>query len=183
MTRPGVRACALPAGALLGRYAGAGGFADCYFTDVDRAVALPEFVEAFYTTTLFKLERAILRLAVSRPSTDAEARRLARGETDRFAAWTVEARAPDQLLLADDTGRTKSWLGVVATEDAGSPCTLLHFGSAIVPNRGGDAGHAGLGFAFTSLLGFHKLYSRALLRAARSRLSRPEGDRDARGDA
>jgi hypothetical protein len=35
------------------------------------------------------------------------------------------------------------------------------------------AGRSRMGFAFTALLGFHKLYSRALLASARSRLSRP----------
>jgi hypothetical protein len=175
MTRPGISACALPADALLGRYAGAGGFADCYFTDVDRAVGLPEFVEAFYTTALFRLERAILRLAVSRPSSDADVRRLARGETDAFAAWSVEDRAPHQLLLADATGRTRSWLKVEAKAGDGPVRTRLFFGSAVVPKRGGS-GRGDLGFVFTSLLGFHKLYSRALLAAARSRLSRPDTD-------
>ena len=68
---------------------------------------------AFYTTWLFRLERWILRLAVARPSTDEEAHQLARGEREAFAAWSVEARAPDQLLMCDFTGRTRSWLMVV----------------------------------------------------------------------
>lgn len=183
MTRTGIRPCALPADASLGRYAGEGGFADCYCTEVDRAVSLAEYVEAFYSTALFKLERSILRLALSRPSTDADVQRLARGEADAFAAWTVEARVPDQLLLSDTTGRTKSWLRVVAMDGAGAPGTRLYFGSAVVPKRGGDAGRAGLGIVFTSLLGFHKLYSRALLGAARARLARAATDATPRSDA
>lgn len=183
MTELTIRACALPADAFLGRYAGEGGFADCYCTEVDRAVSLAEYVEAFYTTPLFKLERTILRFAVARPSTDADARRIAQGEAESFAAWTVEGRAADQLLLADYTGRTKSWLRVAAMDGAGAPGTRLYFGSAVVPKRGGDAGRGGLGFLFTSLLGFHKLYSRALLGAARARLARAATDATPRSDA
>jgi len=62
------------------------------------------FVEAFYATALFKLERWLLRFLVARPSTDAEAHELARGERYSFAAWSVEARTPDQVLLRDFNG-------------------------------------------------------------------------------
>ena len=55
--------------------------------------------------------------------------------------------------------------------------TRLYFGSAVVPRRSARAGKPSLGPLFSALLGFHKLYSRILLRAARSRLVR--GRRDA----
>jgi hypothetical protein len=45
--------------------------------------------------------------------------------------------------------------------------TRLFFGSAVVPAH---PGKAALGFTFTVLLGFHKLYSQTLLHAARKRL-------------
>ena len=48
--------------------------------------------------------------------------------------------------------------------------TRLYFGSAIVPMKNATTGQGSLGLAFHSLLGFHRLYSRALLHAARSRL-------------
>jgi hypothetical protein len=163
---PAVRRCALPEGALLQRYAGPGGYADCYVAVTDRAVSHAEFVEGFYTTALFKIERMILKLLASRPSTDAQAAQLADGTLASFAAWSVESRAPNQLLLADFTGRTRSWL-MVAPPDAGSSGTRLYFGSAVVRAR-----KRGPGLAFAALLGFHKLYSRLLLGAARSRLSR-----------
>jgi hypothetical protein len=131
-------------------------------------VSCAEYVEAFYTTSVFKLERAILGTVVSRPSTDAEARQLANGERATFAAWTEEARSPDQLLLADFSGRTRSWLMVVPSAAGG---TLLYFGSAVVPMRNRASGRASLGPLFGTLLGFHKLYSRALLLSARSRLA------------
>ena len=82
----------------------------------------------------------------------------------------MEGRAPGQLLLADIGGRTRSWL--MAAPSEGSAGTRLDFGSAAVPRRSARSGRAGLGPLFGALLGFHKLYSRLLLRAARSRLSR-----------
>ena len=158
-----IHPCALPPGALLGRYLASGAYADCYVTELAHPVTHAEFVEAFYTTAVFKLERLILRLAVSRPSTDAEAGQLARGERGGFAAWSVEERAPDQLLLCDLTGRTRSWLMVASPADRGIGVTSLYFGSAVVASRGP---------VFGALLGFHELYSRILLRAAAHRLSR-----------
>jgi hypothetical protein len=99
---------------------------------------------------------------VRRPSTDEDARRLARDQAETFAAWSVEARAPDQLLLTDFQGNTRSWL---MCEPQGTG-TRLYFGSAVVPTARG----AKLGLVYRALLGLHKLYSRALLRAAASRL-------------
>jgi hypothetical protein len=159
----------LPPGALLSRYPAAGAYADCYTADVPAQVSHAQFVEAFYTTWLFKVERFILRLAVARPSTDAEARALAAGTRDAFAAWRVEDRTADQLLLGDFTGRTKSWL-MVDTLAAGG--TRLYFGSAVVPARSRRTGQAQMGVVFHALLGFHKLYSRLLLGAAAGRLAR-----------
>ena len=160
----------LPQDALLRKYRDMGAYTDCYATDIATRVSYAEYVEAFYTTWVFKLERLLLKWLVARPSTDDEARRLSRGELDGFAAWTVEGRAPDQLLLADFMGRTKSWLMVAPLD---TTRTRLYFGSAVVP-VGGKAGRPRLGFNFSALLGFHKLYSRVLLAAAKSRLARHE---------
>jgi len=155
-----------PPGALLGRYGSGGGYTDCFVAVVPGHVTQAAYVEAFYTTALFRLERLVLALLVSRPSTDLEARRLAAGETDRFAAWTVEAREADQILLCDFMGSTRSWLMTVA--DAGSPTatTRLYFGSAVVPRSG--AGRPGVGFR--AMVPLHRLYARALLRSAVRRL-------------
>jgi hypothetical protein len=162
----GIGSCALPPGALLLRLREAGAYTDCYGVTVDGQVTHAQFVAAFYTTWVFKLERAILALAVAKPSTDAQALALARGETDAFAVWTVEARAPDQLLLCDYRGRTRSWL---MREPAVGGGTRLYFGSAVVPVA--DAhGQRSPGGGFSALLAFHKLYSRVLLRAAVQRL-------------
>ena len=164
--------CQLPPDALLHRYRAAGAYTDCYVTTVARDVSLAEFVEAFYTTPVFKLERLILRLFFSRPSTDSEATQLARGELSSFAAWSVEARAPNQLLLTDFNGRTRSWLMIALYENSDSTETKLYFGSAVTPVRNPNTGRTTLGPVFSSLLGFHKLYSRVLLGAARRRLEK-----------
>ena len=99
-----ITAAALPPGALLGRYANGDGYADCLTASVAGHVTQAAYVEAFYTTALFKLERFALAVLLARPSTDAQARRLARGEIARFAAWTVEARETDEILLCDFLG-------------------------------------------------------------------------------
>lgn len=144
----------LPEHALLQRYRKQGDYTDCFAIEVPRHVSHAAFVEAFYTTAVFKLERALLSLLASRPSRDAEAGELADGRREQFSAWSVEARAPDQLLMCDFAGSTRSWL-MVAQAGQG---TRLYFGSAVVRKRQGGA--------FRALLGFHKLYSRILLRAA-----------------
>jgi hypothetical protein len=169
---PAIRRCRLPDAALLSRYSESGAYADCYVTEVAGTVSHAAFVEAFYTTVVFKLERLILRLLASRPSTDTQARQLAHGELASFAAWSVEGRAPNQVLLCDFTGRTRSWLMVSTAGSGASSSTQLFFGSAIVPGRSATTDRRASGWAFQSLLGFHQLYSRVLLSAARSRLSR-----------
>src|SRR5450755_1253047 len=128
-----IRACALPADVLLSRYLRAGAYADCYCTEIARAVSHAQYVEAFYTTAVFKTERMLLDWFVSRPSTDEQARELASGTIDSFAAWSVEARSTDQLLLCDFQGRTRSWLMCAPGTGNDSTGTLLYFGSAVVP--------------------------------------------------
>lgn len=157
-----VAEAALPFGALLERYSGGRGYADCLVATVPGRVTQAAFVEAFYTTPLFKLERLVLAVLLGRPSTDVEARSLAAGEVERFAAWTVEGRAPDQILLCDFQGATRSWLMSAATAST----TILYFGTAVVPR--GRTG--GLGAGFRVMLPFHRLYARALLRAAARRV-------------
>ncbi|HWT14166.1 MAG TPA: hypothetical protein VN581_00160 [Patescibacteria group bacterium] len=167
MAERSIRRTELPAHAMLRRYLHDGHYADCYVVEVPMAVSQAEFVEAFYTTPLFKLERAILAAVVRKPSTDADARALAHGECEAFAAWTVENRSDTQLLLADFMGRTRSWL---MAEPTGIGGTRLHFGSAVVPKRDRDTVRQRPGGGFGLMLGLHKLYSRALLASARHRL-------------
>ena len=168
-----VQAGELPPGSLLAKYKHGSGYADCYRCVVAGSVSHAEFVEAFYTTGLFKVERSILNWFAGRPSSDLDAQLLAAGNAATFAAWRVEARADDQLLLADFTGRTRSWLMVEhSVAGAAGASTRLYFGSAVVPRAGGSRARPRMGAVFHALLGFHRLYSRLLLRAARSRLLR-----------
>lgn len=168
-----IQVCDLPEVSLLSRYRDSGAYTDCYVTEIDRAVFLSQFVEAFYTTRLFKLEGLILKWAVSKPSTDEDAQALAKAETDRFAAWDVEARQDDQILLRDYRGRTRSWLMCESVSGTGQAGTRLFFGSAFVPTRQTGSDIRRLGIPFYALLPLHRLYSRALLSSAVSRLSRP----------
>ena len=165
-----IEACELPYDALLRRYLDRGAYADCYVTELARPVQQAEYVEAFYTTSVFKLERLLLSWLVARPSTDAQARELASGHLTTFAAWNVEARETNQVLLSDFQGRTCSWL--MTRPASGNRSTALYFGSAVVPIVDKRSGQRRMGLAFRALLGFHRLYSRILLRAAVSRLAR-----------
>ena len=162
----------LPPGSLLEKYQCDGAYADCYVTELAGRISHAEYAEAFYTTFLFKIERRLLALFVSKPSTDDQARQLAAGTLDSFAAWSVEARAINQLLMRDFQGRTRSWLMIAAGEVGGAESTRLYFGSAVVPIVSIKTGTRSMGPVFRLLLGLHKLYSRALLSAARSRLAR-----------
>lgn len=138
-------------------------YTDSYCTDLPFPISFPEYLLAFYTTPLFKLERLILRL-VHKPSTDEEARQLAEGKRDSFAAWTMEARTENQILMLDYMGRTCSWLMCVPNEDG----TRLYFGTAVVPEKYPRSEKYPLGLFFHVLLGFHKIYSVLLLYSARS---------------
>ena len=160
----------LPGNALLAQCRDNGEYTDCYSTSIPGAITHEQFVAAFYTTMVFRLERLILKLAVGKPSTDSDAIELADGSADSFAAWNVERRSENQILLTDFSGRTRSWLMVKPVSLADGVGTRLYFGSAIVPKERNRDGKAGRGLAFSALLGFHKLYSIVLLAAARSRL-------------
>lgn len=166
-----VHSCEIPLNSLLRSYSGGAGFADCYVTEVAGAVTQQAFIEAFYTSPLFKIERTLLTYCVARPASDADARRLAGGNTDSFSAWRVEGQSSSELLLADYTGRTRSWLMAASvTTSTRAPSTLLYFGSAVVARPREGTRQPGMGWRFHALLGFHRLYSRLLLLAASRRL-------------
>lgn len=162
----------LAADALLKTYRGGkhperwGKYGDCFSVSINQRVSLGEFVFAFYTTPLFRTERAILRVFAASPSTDDDARQLLAGSQDTFAAWQLAARTDTQLLMSDRYGKTRSWFRVTP-QDAGG--TLLQFGSAVASVPGADE-TARMSTGFHLLLGFHRLYSRMLLRAALRRL-------------
>ena len=167
-----VQACEVPPNSLLCAYKDGTGFADCYVAEVPGTVTQQAFIEAFYTSPLFKVERTILQYLASRPATDEDAKQLAVGKATRFSAWRVEIQSPSELLLADFTGRTRSWLmAAPAAEPNQPPRTRLYFGSAVVPRaRAGDQ-KPSIGWLFHALLGFHRIYSRLLLLSASRGLS------------
>ncbi len=166
----------LPDDALLQKYrlapsaVTASTYTDCYQTRIAGQVQLSDYVYAFYTSRLFRLERWVLRYLVQKPSTDEEARELVDGRIGNFAAWSVEARTSTQLLMCDFQGRTRSWFMVAAVSERDRPATMLRFGSAVVPAARKDGGEKRPGIAYRALLPFHRLYSRLLLRGALSRL-------------
>ena len=177
-----VTASSLPTTSLLNRYERPSWegpiepYTDSFAAQIAGEVDITQFVTAFYTTRLFRLERLVLKFLAGKPSTDRQAERMAAGEIEVFAAWNVEARTDNQLLMCDFRARTRSWFmvepigaGLTASERAG---TLLRFGSAVVPASNAKTGEEGLGRGFETLLGFHKLYSRWLLGSAVRRLTK-----------
>jgi hypothetical protein len=166
---PTVQPCEVPPNTLLRPYKDGPGYADCYVTQAPGTITQKAFIEAFYISPLFKIERTLLQVLASKPATDADAMALANGTATRFSAWRVEAQSATELLLADFTGRTRSWLmAVPAPLTNEPPSTLLYFGSAVVPLS--RQGAQSMGWLFHALLGFHRLYSRLLLGAASKRV-------------
>jgi len=164
----------LPEDTLLYRYHPTqqpGGYVDCLTRSVPGAVSLPDYVHAFYTTPVFRLERWILASLAAKPSTDADARGLADGTQTEFAAWHVEDRAADQLLMCDFRSQTRSWFMVTKENSGQVDATRLWFGSAVMPLTVDEAGKPTLGRTYRWLLGFHQVYSHVLLDAAARRLS------------
>ncbi|WP_139798724.1 DUF2867 domain-containing protein [Andreprevotia lacus] len=156
--------CRLPSNTLLGSYASQPGYTDCYCVTLPGSTSLAQFVESFYTSGLFKLERWLLARALGLPASDADAAALAQGAVQTFSAWRVEGRTADELLVA--AGRTRSWFKVMPATDLPVSSTVLLFGSAVVPGRNGR-----MGLPFYLLSGFHRLYARSLLAAAARRLA------------
>jgi hypothetical protein len=161
---------AVPEDALLKTYRGGprperwGSYGDCFSVGIDRVATLADFVFAFYTSPVFRIERLMLRALVGAPSSDVEARGLADGSAASFAVWYVGDRTATQLLMCDRYERTRSWFRVVPS-DGGA--TLLQFGSAVAAAPAGRAATGMPATGFRLLLGFHVAYSQVLLHAAK----------------
>lgn len=141
-----------------------GKYGDCFSVTVDRAASLAEFVFAFYTSPVFRIERWLLRALMRAPSSESDARALADGSAASFAVWYVGERTATQLLMCDRYERTRSWFRVVPLEGGR---TLLQFGSAIAAAHADRAGGRAPGGRFRLLLRFHVVYSQLLLHAAK----------------
>jgi hypothetical protein len=163
VSRPAVRAAELPEDALLDRYRRSGDFTDCRVVEVAREASLSAFIAAFYNSAAFRPERWLLGVLLRRGANATDVASLAAGTTERFAAWTVEARSPGQVLLRDYRGKTRSWLMVESLPQG----TQLWFGSAVVTSHSRfDA------YVFRALLWFHAAYSHVLLKSAAKALLR-----------
>jgi hypothetical protein len=167
-----VNICELPDDALSHSYKNNGDYTDCFAIDVDSVVGHEQFVRAFYTSWPFKLERTFLSIAILKPSSDAQAAQLAAGTLQTFSAWTVEARTANQLLMCDYQKKTRSWLMVTPTVVDNKPGTRLYFGSVVIAAIREANAAPKLSLGFRALLGYHKNYSKVLLRAAAARCLR-----------
>jgi hypothetical protein len=156
------RACDVPRDGLLQAYVGQGEtYTDCFEVMSPVGVTLPEFIEAFYTTWLFRLERLVLQVVLRRWIRDTDVKALATG-ADAFAAWTVEGRDEAQILLCDFAYHTRSYQAVSSKQGG---ATRLVFGSAVVVAEGKEMGRI-----TRALLPLHRFYSKALLRLAERKL-------------
>ncbi len=157
----------LPETALLGRYENRPGHhTDCYVTEVSQRVDIATFSAAFFNSPVMRLERRLFAL-MSYPSSLADVQALAEGRSDTFAGWVLEDRNAHQLLLKIFEGGVRTWL-MVSHSDTG---TRLYFGSAVLP-KDPQADQPKLGIWVKALMGFHHVYSKILLRAARKQLAR-----------
>jgi hypothetical protein len=163
----------IPDDALLKTYRGGphperwGTYADCFAVTIDREIGLIDFVFAFYTSPVFRIESFLLRLLLGTSASKADARAVAGGTSQAFSAWYVGQRTATQLLMCDRYERTRSWFCVAPAAGGG---TRLQFGSAVAAKRDKKTGAAALGGGVHFLLWFHILYSQVLLRAAKFNL-------------
>lgn len=142
----------VPAGSLLAAFGKAEDYRDCFARTVEGAVSLDAFIERFYCSMAFQPERLALSL-IGRGASNDDARAVASGKAETFAAWDVMERRENEILLRDFQGATASWLSVQISADPAS--TRLMFGSWV----GGPESRA-----VKALMGFHVLYSKVLLR-------------------
>ncbi|MEL6530653.1 MAG: hypothetical protein AAFQ27_11875 [Pseudomonadota bacterium] len=140
----------VPPDSLLAQFGAPSAYRDCFRCEVPETVSLTQFIERFYCSTAFRPERIVLGL-IGKGASNADAAAVARGTTDRFAAWTVVERHEDQILLQDFRQSTASWLAVQPHEAS----TTLLFGSWVGEPEGAIV---------KALMPFHQWYSRVLLR-------------------
>jgi hypothetical protein len=131
-----------------------------------KGVTLESYINAFFNTWLFRIERMILNTAAKKPASDEDIARLAQGTSNTMSAWQVERRDADQILLEVPQTPIRTWL----MRSGEGEKTQLYFGSAILPDAVDRNGNAKMPFLFHALLGFHKLYARALLFSAKRAL-------------
>ncbi|KAJ1621109.1 hypothetical protein T492DRAFT_1072875 [Pavlovales sp. CCMP2436] len=189
VTRAGVHEVAIPPDSALGQQVAAslGGSGGCASDAFACIVPLPRgvqlaalnerYMRAFFTSPLFRAERAILA-AAGYPSTDAEiaVMRFDRPGTDRVAIFDLTSRSAssglDEALYSwSPSGRT--WFGVRDGPNAHSAELLC--GSAILDVPAAPFSNAPLGEQLKGALAYsfwplHRAYGQLLLAEARLRL-------------
>lgn len=161
-----------PEGALIRRYTTTlGAYSDCFYVDIPAEVTLSDYILAFFSTPIFRMERLILNLLPSGRSNKRCVLDLASGSGKKMASWKTERRDENQLLLAVGNGPIRTWL-MVQDNQLSKHTTRLYFGSAVLPTRITKDGHPKLAFVFRMFLGLHIFYSRLLLWWAARDLSR-----------
>ena len=165
----------LPDKALLSDYQQQGAYTDCYRTEIPGTVTFSQYLQVFYTTPVFKLERFLLQKLIDKPSTDAQVSLLAAGKTDSFAAWSVEDKCKNQVLMCDYQQRTRSWLMIEVIDCEKTSKTYLYFGSAVIAADNKKNGRPLANIGFSALHYFHKMYSVILLLSAKSGLMKLTG--------
>ncbi len=164
-----IDAAPLPIDALLQSYVKSGDYTDCFSTIVEGRITQADFIEAFYNSRIFKLERFVLTVLVFKQSSDKQAGQLAIGTRETYAAWDLEARNENQILMCDFQKATRSWL---MTQAAENDQTRLYFGSAVVGKKSKSGDVKQLPLLVRLLMPAHRFYARSLLRSAAARLKR-----------
>ncbi|MEO0665459.1 MAG: hypothetical protein AAFY97_06945 [Pseudomonadota bacterium] len=153
-----VRRSAIPDGSLIARYKGQGNHVDAYVASTARYVDLPTYIAAFFSTSVFRAERLLLSIS-GKQSSDDQVADLAAGRGEHIAAWKVEERSANELLLEATGTPIRTWLAV---EPDG---TALWFGSVVLAKKGR------IPLLARVMMPGHALYSRILLSAALRQVS------------
>ncbi len=100
-----IYAIPVPDGSLLAEFGPPPGvqsepYRDCFMRRESGAVSLEQLIERFYCSWAFRPERIALGL-IGRGASSEDARKLARGEVESFAAWTVIERRHANVLVAE----------------------------------------------------------------------------------
>ncbi len=139
----------VPEGSLLAEFGVDSDYRDCFVVKVPGTVTLAAFIERFYCSMAFRPERIVLGLIGGR-SSSADAKAVARGESERFGVWKVVERQDRQALLESKGTGIASWFAVEPLERG----TKLLFGSWV-----GNLEQSG----WRSMLQPHLWYSKVLL--------------------
>jgi hypothetical protein len=162
----------IPENGLLNAYGlQSGCYTDCFYIDVPGSISFSTYVYAFFNTPVFKLERVLLKLFASSPSSDNDVENLASGASDGLSIWNVEERGDNQMIMSVGDGPIRTWL-MCCNSDISSGTTRLYFGSAVLPTQHDAPRDHKMGRTFRILLGFHKQYSRVLLLSAKRKLQK-----------